>query len=449
MGKARAECEPLFSGELAGVGSITEAVSKQTRPWLSRFDTPRLTSPWTWTLTFALEFVARTLPPVHSNPIIGRNPGESAALKILYISSAQSLGGGERHLVDLANGMAKKGHEVFVALRPSSPIADELEALPKQNLQALPLRNALDAKSARELAKLVSGNEIEIVHAHMARDYPLAAYATRKSSYAKLIVTRHVLFALNPLHRITLRRASRVIAVSHAVAAQLASSNLVLPDKITVVHNGIDAGRFEIARGAFDRRHFLRNWKLPEDSLLIGIVGELTPLKGQAEFLKAAAQVAQHYPNAYFIVAGTDHSQGHTNYAALQELVKQLKLSERVRNVAWLEDIAQLYCALDVFVSASHTESFGLAIAEAMACATAVVATETGGAKEIIQPGETGLLVPLGDVDKLTAAILELLGNKGKRITMGQAAQQAVAANFGISRMIDETERIYREAIGQ
>jgi glycosyltransferase involved in cell wall biosynthesis len=369
-------------------------------------------------------------------------------LKILYISSARSLGGGERHLADLANGMTIRGHEVFVALRPGSPLMSELSELPKQNLLTLPLRNALDAKSARELAKVVSRAKIQIVHAHMARDYPLAAFATRKSPWARLIVTRHVLFALNRLHRLTLSRA-RIIAVSQAVATELSNSNVVSAEKISVVHNGIDAARFADARNNFNRGQFLHEWNLPVGSLVIGTVGELTPLKGQAEFLKAASTVAQHYPHAYFIIAGTDHSQSQTNKAALQELINQFNLGDRVRTVSWVKDISKIYCALDVFVSASHTESFGLAIAEAMACATPVIATETGGAKELIEQQKTGVLVPVGDVERLSKAILMLLGDESTRIELGRAAQHSIAENFGLSKMLDRTEEIYREALSR
>ncbi len=100
-----------------------------------------------------------------------------------------------------------------------------------------------------------------------------------------------------------------------------------------------------------------------------------------------------------------------------------------------------------MFVSASHTESFGLAIAEAMASSKAVVATETAGAREIIRAGETGLLVPVGDVDKLAEAVLMLLKENEKRIRIGAAAQRAVAAHFSLERMIDETGRIYSDVL--
>ena len=368
-------------------------------------------------------------------------------MRILQISSAQSLGGGERHLADLANGLAGRGHEVYLALRSNSPLIGELKRVPRENITTLPLRNSLDAISARSLATLVRKNKIQIVHAHMARDYPLAAYAARANHGSRLIVTRHVLFRLNPLHRITLSKAARIIAVSEAVAAQLRADAIARPDKISVVLNGVDTARFAKTRDEFSRAQFLASWKLPDESLLIGTVGELTPLKGQEEFLHAASRVLRQYPTAYFIIAGIDHSRGHEYRGRLEQLIKELKLSERVRLVGWLEDLAQLYCALDVFVSASQTESFGLALAEAMASSTAVVAAETDGAVELIQPGETGLLVSIGDVDKLAEAMLMLLKDSETRIRLGRAAQQAATRRFSVERMIAETEEIYRVEI--
>jgi len=170
-------------------------------------------------------------------------------LRILQISSAQSLGGGERHLADLTTGLAQLGHDVHVAVRPNSPLIKELAGLPSENITTFPLRNSLDAKSAQGLSRLVRKHKIQVVHAHMARDYPLAAYAVRTNSAASLIITRHVLFPLSRLHRITLSRAARIIAVSQAVAARIQADAIVPAEKISVVLNGIDTARFSLARG--------------------------------------------------------------------------------------------------------------------------------------------------------------------------------------------------------
>ena len=151
-----------------------------------------------------------------------------------------------------------------------------------------------------------------------------------------------------------------------SVASRLQTDRIGSAEKITVVLNGIDTARFAKTRLEFERQQFLDRWQLPADSLLVGTVGELTPLKGQAEFLRAAVEILGQFPQAHFIVAGIDHSRGSQHQAQLEQLIDKLKLTAHVSLVGWLADLAQLYCALDVFVSASHTESFGLAIAEAM-----------------------------------------------------------------------------------
>lgn len=368
-------------------------------------------------------------------------------MRILQISSAQSLGGGERHLADLTNGLAQRGHDVYVAVRPNSPLIKELTGLASVNITTLPLRNSLDAISAQGLSRLVRKNKIQIIHAHMARDYPLAAYAKRTNAASSLIITRHVLFPLSRLHRITLSRAARIIAVSQAVATQIKADAIVPAEKISVVLNGIDTVKFSQVRAGFNRRQFLKSWQLPIDSLLVGSVGELTPLKGQAEILHAARQLLKQLPQTHFIIAGIDHSREKQHRAQLEQLLKELDLKAHVSLVGWLDDLAELYCALDVFVSASHSESFGLAIAEAMASGTAVVATKTEGASELVRTRETGLLVPIGNVDALAESISQLLGDKEERVRLGVAAQEAAAANFSLERMIEETEAIYQAEV--
>lgn len=281
----------------------------------------------------------------------------------------------------------------------------------------------------------------------MARDYPLAAYAARKNPDSRLIITRHVLFPLSRLHRITLSRAARIIAVSHAVASRIEADAIVPAEKISVILNGIETSRFAKAKAEFNRRQFLDSWKLPAESLLVGAVGELTPLKGHEEILRAAPQILKQLPQTRFIIAGIDHSRGSQHRTRLEQLIKELNLTAHVSLVGWLDDLAQLYCALDVFVSASHTESFGLAIAEAMASGTAVVATESEGARELVQAGKTGLLVPIGNVEKLRESILLLLRDTDERVRLGRVAQQAASADFSLERMIVETEAIYRAEV--
>src|SRR5262249_20765556 len=155
----------------------------------------------------------------------------------------------------------------------------------------------------------------------------------------------------------------------------------------------------------FDRAEFLGSIGLPADCLLVGSIGELRILKRHDDFIRAVALIAAQFPQTHFVLAGIDTSPTGEVRKQLDQLVSELNLRDRFHFLGWLDEAEKLLRAMDVFVSASETESFGLAIAEAMAAGTAVVATETEGAQEVVDDQKTGLLVPIGDVDQIAAAI--------------------------------------------
>jgi len=371
---------------------------------------------------------------------------QTSLLEILQISSAQSFGGGERYLADLANSLAVRGHQIHVAVRPNSPLMSKLKDVPKKRVYSLPLRNALDVHSANELAKVVKQQKIEIVHAHMARDYALAAFAVRRNPAARLILTRHVLFPLNRLHGRILRRAACVIAVSPAVARQLASQQLLPESRIRIVRAGVDVDRLQRARQLVSRVEFCRKWHLPEESVLIGSVGQLNPLKAHDVFLQAASIVLRQVPNVKFLIAGEDPSPKGETLTQLEKLIADLRLADHVRLLGRVDEIDSFLSALDVFVSASQTESFGLAMAEAMASSLPVVATSTDGALELLAAGDTGLLVSIGAPEDLAESVLKLAKDAKLREAMGQRAYLQARERLGLNRMVDEIEALYNES---
>src|SRR5262245_27507213 len=360
-------------------------------------------------------------------------------MRILQISSASSFAGGERHVADLTNALAARGHELYAAVRPNSPLIPRLH-IPSANIKTLQLRNAFDVPSAHHLARWVEEERIDVVHAHMARDYSLAAYATRRNPTTKFVVTRHVLFPLNRFHKRTLAHAAHVIAVSEATARSLKNEALVPPEKIVGVSNGIDVERFKQARGS----NYRATLSVPDDCKLIGTIGELRRLKRHDDFIKAAAIVARDNPSAYFVLAGSATSSDAVEQESLEQLVNKLGLQERFRFLGWVDDLASLLASLDVFVSASETESFGLVISEAMAAGAVVVATATEGAREIIAEGETGLVVPIGAVDQMAIAITAFLSDNRRRREFASRGERRVADLFSLDRMVDEIEKLYQ-----
>jgi glycosyltransferase involved in cell wall biosynthesis len=357
-------------------------------------------------------------------------------MRILQICSAREIGGGERHLADLANALTNRGHEVFAALSPASPVSAQLLSLPAQNIIELPMRNSLNLATAIKLARFVRSQSIDIVHAHVARDYLLAALTTDRSE-SRLVLTRHVLFPLRRIHRLTLRRTSRVIAVSRAVAESLVSQGVFEAEKIATIHNGIDLGRFASVHVEPGRNQRPR----------VGMVGHIAPIKGQEDFVRAAAIASEYRDDIEFLIAGEDKTDSRENRRALEKLISELKMEDRIKTIGWTDDVASFLRTLDVYVSPAHSEPFGLSIVEAMAAGVPVVATASEGAREIIDDNETGRLVPIGESEVIAATILDLLEDESERKRLAENARVAAGERFSLERMVEQTERIYAEVV--
>jgi glycosyltransferase involved in cell wall biosynthesis len=377
------------------------------------------------------------------------------ALKILHINSARAMGGGERHLTDLVTQLAARGHELFLAHAPAAPLEKNLSSDARIKLFPVRMRNALDLTSATKIARLIRQHRIEIVHAHLARDYTIAALAVGLANrnlddrQTKLIFTRHVLFPLKKFQRLTFARAARVIAVSNGVAHQLVARRLVSSDKVRVIHHGIAAEQFDLGED-FDRadyRHKLLKSSAVKDKFIIGAIGELSFNKGHDLFIRAAKIVRERFgARAHFVIAGEDASSQQTTRQSLERLIAKLNLNSSVHLLGRIEDVAPFLKALDVFVSASRAEAFGLAIVEAMASGAPVIATATDGARAILEDEKTGVIVPVDNAEALARAVINLLEDANRRAQIAKEARASARARFSLARMIDETEAVYREA---
>jgi L-malate glycosyltransferase len=351
-------------------------------------------------------------------------------MKILQINSARNFGGGEKHLIDLCRGLQNRGHEVFAAVRPNNHWEKKLDFLPLEKIIRYPMMNSLDIFSAREIAGFVRERRIEIIHAHVARDYPIAALASRVCK-TPLILTRHLTYKLSGLHRFTFRQAGKIIAVSNGVAESLMKGGLVAVEKISIVQNGVDTFLLEKIK------------RSPAD-LVVATIGEIREHKGQEDFIRAAAIVAKKHPNVKFLIIGQDNSANREYRRFLENLVKELNLQNQVIFTGWLDNPAEIYESFDIFVSAAQSEPFGLVIAEAMASGKGIVATKTVGANELLTDNESGKLVEIGHIEQIAEAITQLLEDENLRRTLGENARQRAKEFFSLEKMVSETEKVYQ-----
>ena len=159
-------------------------------------------------------------------------------MRILQVSSAKAIGGGERHLIDLTRGLIARGHEIFLAAAPASPLFERIPELKRENILEIKIKNSLDVPAARKLAGFIRKHKIEIIHAHLGKDYLPASLAARFAPEAKFVLSRHVLFPMKALHKFALKNVAKAIAVSAPVEANL--EKIFSKEKIALIPYGIE-----------------------------------------------------------------------------------------------------------------------------------------------------------------------------------------------------------------
>jgi glycosyltransferase involved in cell wall biosynthesis len=365
-------------------------------------------------------------------------------MKILQICSASEMGGGEVHVADLVRGLAGRGHAVYLAVRPDSPLRDPLAGV-IASWHEMPLRNSLDLQSARMISDLTNYHGIDIIHAHVGRDYLVAALASRKARRARLVLTRHHYLPLkrSVIYRWMLEDVAAIIAVSDSVRESVIERLQIPPERVHTIPNWIDPARFqpferEVARALFRLR----------GSIVVACIGQLTQAKGQEEFVRAASRVSQMRPDVEFVIAGAEQEDGKPFTNKLLMLAGTFGFGEKLRFLGHVRHIPELLSAVDVVVVPSWDEGFSLVTLEAMAARRAVLASSVGGISGIIKDNVTGLLFPPKDVQTLTEKLLYMVSDAPLRERLAIQAQRDAYNRFGRDQIIERIESLYLDTLG-
>jgi glycosyltransferase involved in cell wall biosynthesis len=235
--------------------------------------------------------------------------------------------------------------------------------------------------------------------------------------------------------------ADRVVANSQATSQHLPSS-----PKVIVIHNGIDPDRFLLSE---DLKNSRKAFNLAEDTPVVGMVARMRPWKGQETFLRVAADVAESFPTARFLIVGGGVFEDQEAYQRhLRHLAHDLGLANKVFFTGQLDDVRPALRAMDVFVHPGEPEPFGLVNLEAMAMSLPIVAFVQGALPEIVQPEVTGLLVPPGDESAMARAIIRLLEHPQWASELGRRGRQRVEAHFSITQTAAKYQALFYQVLG-
>ena len=354
-----------------------------------------------------------------------------APLRVLLLDSIPKWGGGEKWCVEAANALRERGHHAAVACAAGSP----LEARSREAgipTWAAPLGRVTWIPAAFRLARYLAGERIEAVVGNVGRDLWIGALACR-SSGAHLVQRRGLVRPVksNPISRaLYTRKVERVIVNSLAIRdCMLESASFLDPGKFVLIPNGIDLRR----PPAGDRSAVRRALGISAEAPVAATIGRLAPMKGQADLLRAWPRVVASLPRSRLLIVGEGEED-----EALRRLAQDLGVSASVSFLGFRRDIPDLLEALDVLVLPSvRDEGCSNTLLEAMWHSRPAVVTRCGGLPEVVRDGETGLVVPVHDIELLGTAILRLLANREEQERMGAAARGALEREYSLDRATD------------
>jgi glycosyltransferase involved in cell wall biosynthesis len=214
-------------------------------------------------------------------------------------------------------------------------------------------------------------------------------------------------------------------------------------NKISVIHSGVDLNCFKGSGAASNPRR--NELAIPPDSLVVGYVGWLIPIKGVTYLVQAMADVIQRHPNSLLVLVGKGDEKG-MEEIKLKEQVENLGLADNVRFLGWRSDVDAIMGSFDIFVLPSLNEGMGRVLVEAMAAGLPIVASRVGGIPDLVKDGENGLLVPPADASALGKVISDILTDKEKRNRMG-AAGKKMCRPYSVEAMVEQIDDLYRELL--
>ncbi|HJY85917.1 MAG TPA: glycosyltransferase family 4 protein [Candidatus Acidoferrales bacterium] len=363
----------------------------------------------------------------------------------LWVDLELDWRGGQSQALLALRGLRARGHPAeLVALR-ESPLARRAGA------EGIPVhvvgRRAARLQAALLLSRLLAGRRFEVLHANEAHALT-AAWLAGAHRRVQLVASRRVAYRLkkNPLARARYHSARRILAISEYVAGELRASGIP-GEQVEVVHDGVEIPELP---SPSQRRQARARWGVPDEGWLLGCVGHLLPTKGQHLLIRGLAalraQAGGTLPNCRLLLVGDGPRRKH-----LEELARELRVESVVHFTGFIDDLSEVYRALDVFLFPSLLDGLGTALLAAMAHTLPVIAVARGGVPEIVEHEQNGLLVTAAEdtlfPEAIAVATSQLLEDETLRKRLGSAARATIEKRFTAELMAANTLRAYERML--
>ena len=360
-------------------------------------------------------------------------------MRVAILFEYPTLNGGEHSLISLQEAIEQHDCQLIAFAPPNSPLAEKLQSqsFPLVDFSLLNEKGSKDSlESIRDrLVKKVMHHQVELLHGN---SLSMGRLLGKLNSNLPCPTTSHLrdIIKLNRSAAEDLNRNAKLIAVSDATRQYHINQGLH-EDNIVTIHNGIDAETFLPKQKTDVLDQAKQKLSVPQGAILILSIGQIGLRKGWEIILKAAFTIASEFDQVHFLMVGERYSQKQESIEYEQHLYRLVEQSELKSRFHWLgyqTDIPILMQLSHLLVHGAHQEPFGRVLLEAGISSLPIVATDVGGTSEMLNHGESGLLVPPNDARELADAIRFLLSNPLAANLMGKAAHKRIAKLFPVSK---------------
>jgi glycosyltransferase involved in cell wall biosynthesis len=358
-------------------------------------------------------------------------------MKVLYVDLEREWRGGQSQALLTVKGLRALGHDAQLLSVRESPIARRAAdvGIPVHDVG----RKARRIGAALLLRKLLSRQSYDVLHANEPHALT-AAWLAGAQERTGVVTSRRVAY---PLSRSGLARkryqiAQRIVAISHFVEQSLLESG-VPREKVAVVYEGVPIPPIPSAEA---RQKARQHWGVTGNERLLGCVGYLLPEKGQGIAISALSTLRTRIPPTRLLLGGDGPCR-----PALEALAQQMGMRDQVIFAGFVEDVTQVYLALDAFVFPSLAEPLGTSLLAAMAWGLPAIAVASGGVPEYVKDGDNGLLAAQPDPELFSTGMLRILSDESLGSALGQKARRTIAERFSAERMVENTLRVYEDVL--
>lgn len=377
---------------------------------------------------------------------------------ILYLHAGAEMYGADKILLQLVTGLDKKRFRPIVVLPNDGVLREKLLAngvetyivpypiLRRKYFTPKGIFSYVShyKKACKNIIDLLHENKIKIDIIHVNTMAVLEGIYLKKKLNAKLYWHVHeIILSPKPvaevLKHLVGRYSDKIIAVSTAVKNNLNYSNNV-SSKIRVIYNGIDSNKFN---PDVDYQYLLNEWKIPSDSIRVGMIGRVNGWKGQDDFLDAAVPLLKKYSNLYLFIVGSAFEGQEWRVEKLKKRIQEEINNNRIIYSEYRSDNAAVENMFNILVLPSTSpDPLPTVVLEAMGCGKAIVGYRHGGVKEMVVDKWNGLLATPKSTDDLRQKIDDVISN-AKYKKMGENSRNRQVQYFSLQTFIDNFQELY------